>query len=99
MPPAETYPIEVTIRDHSRAGLISEELLLFVRTTTEQAWRSIPLEPDADPAVFSGSIPGAAAGETLDYYLTAADSSGRRESLPRSAPAGYYSFSVSGGDS
>jgi len=99
MPPAETYPIEVTIRDHSRAGLISEELLLFVRTTTVQAWRSIPLEPDADPAVFSASIPGAAAGETIDYYLTAADSSGRSESLPRSAPAGYYSFSVSGGDS
>jgi hypothetical protein len=97
MQPAGAYPVEVTIRDHSDAGLVAEELLLVVRTTTEQQWREIALKTTADPEVFAASIPGAAAGETVDYYLTAADRSGRRESLPRSAPEGFYSFTVSSG--
>ena len=90
--PAEAYPIEVRIKDYSEAGLIGEKLELSWRLTGEDRWRAIPLEPTVDPEIFAASIPGAAAGRGVEYFLSAADHSGRRESLPRTAPDGYYSF-------
>lgn len=30
----------------------------------------------------------------MDYYITAADQSGREETLPRPAPGGFFSFTV-----
>ncbi|MRR09830.1 T9SS type A sorting domain-containing protein, partial [bacterium] len=36
---------------------------------------------------FSAAIPGAAAGDTVEYYLSATDNSGRAEQQPRFAPA------------
>jgi agmatine deiminase len=92
--PAEAYPIEVKIRDYSRAGLIGETLELSWRSSGEDAWRVIPLQATTNPETFVASIPGAAAGQEVEYFLSAADHSGRRESLPRAAPEGYYSFTV-----
>ena len=92
--PAETYPIEVRIRDYSQAGLIDEALALSWRLSGEHSWRVIPLEVTQDPETFIASIPGVAAGRGVEYFLSAADRSGRRESLPRTAPDGYYSFRV-----
>ena len=92
--PAEAHPIEVEIRDYSGAGLIREALELSWRLDGERSWRVIPLEATADPKIFVGSIPGASAGQRVDYFLSASDHSGRRESLPRTAPDGYYSFGV-----
>jgi agmatine deiminase len=92
--PAEVYPIEVKIKDHSQAGLIRETLELSWRPTGENVWQVIPLEATADPETFVASIPGAVAGRGVEYFLSAADRSGRRESLPRTAPDGYYSFKV-----
>ena len=92
--PAEAYPIEVQIEDYSQAGLIGETLELSWRLRGEHRWRVIPLEATADPERFGASIPGAAAGQGVEYFLSAADRSGRRESLPRTAPDGYYSFRV-----
>lgn len=92
--PAESYPIEVQIRDYSRTGLIRERLELSWRLRGGRGWRVIPLEATADPGTFVASIPGAPAGREVEYFLSAADRSGRQESLPRTAPDGYYSFSV-----
>jgi hypothetical protein len=47
-----------------------------------------------DPEVFVASIPGVVAGESVEYYLSAADRSGRRETLPRTAPDGVFSCVV-----
>jgi agmatine/peptidylarginine deiminase len=90
--PADLYPIEVKIRDYSGAGLIVEALELSWRPIGEDHWRTIPLEATKDPGIYAASIPGANAGDGVEYFLSAADRSGRRESLPRSAPDGYYSF-------
>ena len=92
--PAEPYPNEVEIRDYSGAGLIREALELSWRLNGEQSWRVIPLEATADPKIFVASIPGASAGQRVEYFLSASDYSGRRESMPRTAPDGYYSFGV-----
>jgi len=91
---AEEYPIEVKIRDYSQAGLIREKLELSWRPGGEHRWQGIPLKATGDPEIFAASIPGAAAGERVEYFLSGADYSGRRESLPRTAPNGYYTFKV-----
>jgi len=43
---------------------------------------------------YAGVIPGSVPGTTVDYYVAAADQSGRAETLPRTAPAGYYRFTA-----
>ncbi len=96
--PAAAYPVEVRIVDYSRAGLTSEALQLSWRLAGKDEWRVIPLQATADPEVFTASIPAASAGQEIEYFLSAADRSGRRESLPRTAPEGYYSFRVGSGD-
>jgi hypothetical protein len=92
--PAEAYPIEVRIKDYSGAGLIRETLELSWRPSGEDGWRVIPLEATANPEIFAAPVPGVVAGRGVEYFLSASDRSGRRESLPRTAPEGYYSFAV-----
>jgi len=92
--PAKSWPVEVTIQDFSKAGLIPEELQLHVRSHSDQKWQTIILSSTANPSLFQASIPGVKSGETVEYYLSAADRSGRRETLPRTAPADFYSFTV-----
>ena len=90
--PRESHPIEVRIVDYSRAGLIPEALQLSWRPSGEDRWSVIPLEATRHPETFAASIPGTDADRGVEYFLSAADRSGRRESLPRTAPDGYYSF-------
>ena len=92
--PAKFWPIEVKIQDYSKAGLIPEELKLYVRTHRDQEWQTIMLSSTDNPNIFQVSIPGVNSGETVEYYLSAADKSGRRETLPRTAPDNFYSFTV-----
>jgi agmatine/peptidylarginine deiminase len=92
--PAKSWPIEVKIQDYSKAGLIPEELKLNIRTHRDQVWQTIMLSSTDNPNIFQVSIPGVNSGETVEYYLSAADRSGRRETLPRTAPDNFYSFNV-----
>jgi agmatine/peptidylarginine deiminase len=95
--PADDYPVAVRIRDHSRAGLVSEDLELSWRLRGEDRWQSLRLEATAKPYVYQASIPEAAPSETVEYFLSAADQSGRRESLPRAAPDDVFRFTVADG--
>lgn len=95
-PPAGSYRVEATIIDHSREGLIAEELRLAWRLRGEANWRMVPLEPASGPGAYAAAIPSPGPRRTVEYYLAAADRSGRRETLPRVAPAGFYSFTVGG---
>ena len=94
MPPASAYPVTAMIDDRSEAGLDSSALLLRWRRQGEPAWNDEPLVATAGPDSFAAAIPGALAGTGIEYYLTAADLSGRVETLPRTAPDGFYSFVV-----
>lgn len=42
-------------------------------------------------------MPGLAVGTVVEYCLSASDLSGRTETLPRTAPGGFYSFTVNPG--
>jgi agmatine/peptidylarginine deiminase len=91
----DEHPIEVRIEARSRADLIADELTLSWRLNGQHEWRRALLKTSPEPKIFTASIPGAAAGQTIEYFVSAADASGRHESLPRTAPDGFYSFTVS----
>jgi hypothetical protein len=92
--PADEYPIDVRIDARSRTELITDELTLSWRLNGHSDWRRVRLEASRAPETFTASIPGAKEGETVEYFVSAADASGRRESLPRTAPDGFYTFTV-----
>ena len=67
---------------------------MFWRITNEPTWSAAPLTAAAGVDSFRAGIPWQPPGSCIEYYVAAADSSGRRETLPRTAPAGFYQFTV-----
>jgi agmatine deiminase len=67
--------------------------LVHWRKQGEPAWQAVPLI-SAGADSFEAWIPAQAAGAEIEYYLAAADQSGRTAVLPRGAPAAFYSFTV-----
>ncbi len=94
---APDYRIAALIDDRSEAGLIPEELALWWRRAGEPEWGRAPLLESAGVDSFVAVIPWQVPGTTVEYYLAAADHSGRFETLPRTAPAGCYSFTIVSG--
>jgi agmatine/peptidylarginine deiminase len=89
----ESVRVDVLIRDYSRTGLVADELKLSWRMRGKTNWNEVALTAGATPETYTASIPAANA-TTIEYFLSAADRSGRRETLPRVAPNGFYSFEV-----
>jgi agmatine/peptidylarginine deiminase len=89
---AAAYPIRVLIDDRSESGLLADSLGIRWRVAGA-GWSWLSLSP-AGVDSFIASIPGQPAGVTVEYFIVAADSSGRRETAPRTAPAGLYRFTV-----
>jgi len=94
VPQTPQHELTARIDDRSEAGLIADELRVYWRRAGETDWHWELLAPAGEPDVYAGAIPGQPVGTTVEYYLAAADYSGRAETLPRTAPAGFYSFSV-----
>jgi len=92
VPFQESFPVALRYRAYSGAGLVEGAQRVFWRVQGEP-WTSSTLVP-AGPDSLVGQIPGQPPGTILEYYLAAADSSGRPESHPRSAPAGWHTFEV-----
>ncbi|MHC4080320.1 MAG: agmatine deiminase family protein [Planctomycetota bacterium] len=92
--PAPDYEITVFIDDRSEAGLMPDELRVYHRQHGETVWNWLLLTPTGEPDTYGAALPGPALGATIEYYVAAADFSGRAETLPRTAPAGFYSFTV-----
>jgi agmatine/peptidylarginine deiminase len=88
------YRVEAEIRDYSGAGLFEEQLRLRWRKAGSPTWNDVRLEPAGTPSAFQATIEGVRSGQTVEYYLSAASRSGRKESLPRTAPKGYYAFTA-----
>lgn len=99
---APSYRVETLIRDHSGAGLLEEELKISWRLRGQNEWQEGVLRAGSNPETFVASISGPESGDTVEYFLSAADQSGRHQTLPRGAPEGFYTFTVaprSGGTS
>ncbi len=86
-------PVAANIDDRNGAGLITDQLQVKWRKQYYAEWDSVLLGSVAVDS-FEAIIPDHSGGTVLEYYLQAADSSGRFETLPRAAPQGYYSFAV-----
>lgn len=93
----EAYQANATIVAYSGADLLAGKLQLHYRVNGGQ-WVAVPLQPNAVHETYSATIPGQAAGAAVDYYLEAADASGRTECAPRPAPKGFYSYTVAKAD-
>lgn len=84
--------IVAMIDDRSETGLIPDELLLHWREEGGTSWNLSTMVPATGLDSFAASLPQQVPGKVIEYYISAADSSGRSETLPRTAPEGCYSF-------
>lgn len=87
------YLISARIIAHSDSGLIPESLKVFYQTKGTQFYET-PLYSTAVPDSFYGYIPSQSSGTVVDYYLQAADSSGRVETHPYIGAPWAHSFTV-----
>lgn len=90
----EGYTVDVNIVDYSKTGLKSESLKLYWRKAGSNGWNQVPLEKTPTHEVYQGVIPGMESGATIEYYAEAEDNSSRKETMPRVAPKGVYTFTI-----
>jgi subtilisin-like proprotein convertase family protein len=76
----------------SRQGLISDAVVLSSRTN-QGTWRR-SIMTSSGGGVFSGEIPPAASGSTVEYYLEATESGGITLSCPRAGHTNPYQYEV-----
>jgi agmatine/peptidylarginine deiminase len=86
----EPLTVYATLIDYSRKGLVANSPKLRWRVRGEGAWREVPLTQADAPTHFTATLPAGKAVGTVEYYVTATSRSGRTETLPRTAPAGFY---------
>ena len=80
------------IDDLSNSGLIQDSLKVYWRHSTSDIWQSGLLDQFSNSDTHEewiGYIPALTNEETIEYFITAADGSGRYEKNP---PAGWHSF-------
>lgn len=82
-----------------RSGIA--EAILWYRTDSTQNFTAVPMQEQiAAGALFNfvADIPQQADSSTVQYYISATSNSGKSQVRPITAPAGFYSFDVYGGD-
>ncbi len=88
------YRVDVLIHDHSNAGLVPDSLSLFWRRGIDPQFHELPLTVAAGPDSFYAEIPAQPLGSIIEYYLRAADGSGRIEFHPLVGAHGPHRFRV-----
>jgi agmatine/peptidylarginine deiminase len=83
-------PIVATVDDRSEAGIASVDLHYRF---AGGSWVTAAMTA-AGGDDYQGEIPAPGAATTVDYYVQAADHSGRAEGMPRVAPAAWYTFPI-----
>jgi len=89
----EDYFIGATIIPYSGESLIADSLLVYWKTTEEEEFSSIQMEYVSGD-FYSVYIPAQPEGSIVEYYIHAADSSGRSENQPYVGALGAHSFYV-----
>jgi agmatine deiminase len=93
--PAGAAPVEARIVAHSGAALLADSLALLWRADGG-AWQRVPLE-SAGGGLYSAWLPLPWGAESVDYYLSAADGSGRQRRHPRMGAVDPHRLSVLSG--
>ncbi len=91
-----SFNVQAIIDDLSESGLIYEELKVvwWTNSMDESEFQIMSICSQDIEDCYEAYIPGPNNNETINYYIKAADYSGRIETLPM---AGYYSFQAIGG--
>ena len=91
------YPITVNVRSYGGPSVISSSLRWrAINAQSPQPWNTAPLLPGASPHQFTSIIAGQPAGTRIEYYLTATNSLGETQTMPVTAPAWTYAFTITG---
>ena len=82
--------VTATIRAMSGASLIGDSLVVMHRPAGETEWRQTPMSASDTPHEFQAALGDFPAGNDIyiEFYVGAADESGRAETYPRSGAAG-----------
>lgn len=90
----EPFDVVATVVAYSGRALRVDQLVLCYRVSGSSEWTRVALRPRKTLETYAACIPGMPSGTTVEYYVQAADESGRLEAAPRTAPAGFYSYVV-----
>lgn len=88
--PNEPLTVYATIIDYSKKGLEAQSQKLHWRIKGQQNWKEEPLESTDNNTHFAATIPTKVIHKTIEYYISAASKSGNKETMPRTAPSGFY---------
>lgn len=79
--PGNPIPVTAHIHPYSGANLIADSLLVHYRTDDTQPWETVVLQ-DIGNEQYSAEMPGQPAGAEVQYYISAADESGKHANHP-----------------
>ncbi|MCK4413349.1 MAG: agmatine deiminase family protein [Candidatus Eisenbacteria sp.] len=88
------HRVAAEISDYSDAGLIPGDLRVYWRPDTTGAFVYEAMSAIAGTDSFYADIPAQPLGTTIEYYVHAADYSGRGEDYPLVGPDGPFRFDV-----
>jgi len=86
----EPLTLYATLIDYSKKGLEAASPKLHWRIRGEERWRETALKATENNTHFNAEIPTKVTGKVIDYYVSATSKSGRSETMPRTAPKGFY---------
>lgn len=86
----EKSTLYATIIDYSKKGLEAGSPKLHWRIRGEERWNETALNVTEDNTHFNVQIPTKITGKIIEYYISATSKSGRNETMPRTAPKGFY---------
>lgn len=88
----EKLTVYATIIDYSKKGLVPNSQKLHWRIKGERNWKTEMLLSTGKDTQFSATIPFADINKIIEYYVSASSVSGKTETMPRTAPVGFYSL-------
>lgn len=88
------YRVAAEIIDYSQSGLIADQLRVYWRSGGSGPFDYEVMNAVAGTDSFYADIPAQPAGTQVQYYVQAADNSGRQESWPLVGAAGPFGFRV-----
>lgn len=86
--------VYATIIDYSKKGLVANSPTLYWRIKGEQNWKTESLKSADNDTHFYTTIPAKAPHKIIEYYISAASKSGNKETMPRTAPSGFYTVEL-----
>ncbi len=90
----KSYTVNVLIKDYSKGSLVPDGLRVYWRVKGDTNWKDVRLSPTNLKDQFAAHIPGNMADVTIEYYVEAKSNWGSKSVMPRTAPKGFYSFSI-----